>query len=351
MKERFLFITRNYPPKIGGLEIYSYHLINEFKKYHSVNKIALTQSNIHLVWFLPYSLLRALYIVWRYSIYHIHLCDGVLAPIGVLLKCITRKPVSISIHGLDITYRNPLFQWVIPWCVARLDRIICVSSATRAECIKRKVPLDKCIVIPNGIHPEEIKLSHSKNDLKAEIAERIGAAVLDKTILVTVGRLVKRKGVAWFVAHVMPHLDNTYYFLVVGQGPEYDRIKTVIVRHHLQERVFLLGALSRRERDRILNGSDIFVMPNISLSGDMEGFGIVALEAGSCGLPVIATDTQGIRDAVLDGKTGLLVPEKDTAGFVNAIKNINLNSAAIQSIVKVTFSWSRIYQRYAEALT
>ena len=350
MKKRFLFITRNYPPKIGGLENYSYHLINEFKKHHSVYKIALTQPNIHLIWFLPCSLLQALYIVWRHSIYHIHLCDGVLAPIGILLKSMTLKPVTISIHGLDITYRNSLFQWVIPRCVARLDRIICVSRATRAECIKRKVPSDKCTVIPNGIQPEEIKLPHSKHDLKAEIAERIGAAVQDKTILVTVGRLVKRKGVAWFVAHVMPYLDSTYCYLVVGQGPEYDRIKTVIVRHQLQERVFLLGALSRPERDRILNGSDIFVMPNISLADDIEGFGIVALEAGSCGVPVIAADTQGIRDAVLDGRTGLLVPEKDTAGFVNAIHNIDLNSATIQRTVVTTFGWSRIYQRYFEAL-
>jgi glycosyltransferase involved in cell wall biosynthesis len=350
MKQRFLFITRNYPPKIGGLEAYSYNLIKEFERNHTVFKIVLTRSILHLLWFLPYSLPLAFFLIRKHRIGHIHLCDGVLAPVGVVLKFFSGARLSISIHGLDITYRNPLYQLLIPWCVARLDKIICVSQSTLQECRRRGVPIRKCTVIPNGIHSDEIYRPNSKNDLRGKLEKRIGASLQDKTILVTVGRLVKRKGVAWFVSHVMPRLDTSYCYLVVGNGPEYKRIKELCTSLELDRRVFLLGEVTKEERNLIFNASDIFIMPNITVAGDVEGFGIVAIEAGSCGLPVIATKTQGIWDAVLDGKTGMLVAEKDVAGFLSAIENIYLKSTEIRSAVNSTFSWSRIYQRYRDVL-
>jgi phosphatidylinositol alpha-1,6-mannosyltransferase len=350
MKQRFLFITRNYPPKVGGLEAYSYNLIKEFEKNHSVFKIVLTRSIIHLLWFLPYSLLLALFLTWKHRIGHIHLCDGVLSPVGVLLKFFSNARLSISIHGLDITYRNLFYQLLIPWCIARLDKIICVSHATLQECRRRGISALKCTVIPNGIHPDEIYLPNSKNELRAKLEKRIGASLQDITILVTVGRLVERKGVAWFISQVMSCLDTSYCYLVVGNGPEYKRIKELCTSRELGRRVFMLGEVKMEERNLIFNASDIFIMPNITVSGDLEGFGIVAIEAGSCGLPVIAAKTQGIRDAVLDGKTGILVAEKDVAGFLSAIKNIDLKKAEIRSVVNSAFSWSRIYQRYREVL-
>jgi phosphatidylinositol alpha-1,6-mannosyltransferase len=350
MKQRFLFITRNYPPKVGGLEAYSYHLIKEFEKNHTVFKIVLTRSIIHLFWFLPFSLLLALFLTWKHRIGHIHLCDGVLAPVGVLLKFFSGARLSTSIHGLDITYRNPFYQLLIPWCVARLDKIICVSHATLQECRQRGVPIRKCTVIPNGIDPDEIYRPDSKNDLRGKLEKRIGVSLQDKTVLVTVGRLVKRKGVGWFVSQVLPRLDTSYCYLVVGNGPEYKHLKELCASPELDGRVFLQGEVTKDDRDLIFNAADIFVMPNITVSGDMEGFGIVAIEAGSCGLPVIAAKTQGVCDAVLDGKTGVFVAEKDVVGFLSAINNMDLNNTEIRSIVKATFSWPHIYQRYFDVL-
>ena len=91
---------------MGGLETYSYNLIKEFEKDYAVCKIVLRRSNLNLVWFLPFSLLKALLLDRKHSFNNIHLCDGLLAPLGVLLKRLTRANVSISIHGLDITYKN-----------------------------------------------------------------------------------------------------------------------------------------------------------------------------------------------------------------------------------------------------
>ena len=164
MSEKILFITRNYPPKVGGLEEYSYHLIREFEFLEAACKITLSKSKKHLLWFFPYALLKALYIIPKYSIRHVHLCDGLLAPIGLILKKLTKVRVSATIHGLDITYSNPLYQRIIPRCVERLDRIVCVSHATRRQLLKRtQIPCKNCAVIPNGIVPDRFHIPQSKN--------------------------------------------------------------------------------------------------------------------------------------------------------------------------------------------
>ena len=161
MKHKILFITKNYPPKIGGLETFSYNLIREFEKHYDVSKVVLTGSNINLIWFVPYSLFISLYLAWKHSIRYIHLCDASLSPIGMILKLSLGVHVSVSIHGLDITYKNSIYQMLIPRCVARLDKIISVSRAARNDGQHRKIPAQKCVVIPNGIRPNELYLSDS----------------------------------------------------------------------------------------------------------------------------------------------------------------------------------------------
>lgn len=346
MKSRILFITRNYPPKVGGLEAYSYHLIKEFEARETTFKITLSKSKKHLPWFFPYSLLKALYIVQKYSVQHVHLCDGLLSPVGLLLKFLTGVKVTVTIHGLDITYDNQIYQNLIPWCLAKLDSLVCVSHSTRDECVRRVIPCPNCTVIPNGISPDQLYLDQPKNELRRKLENLIGVSIKNKKILFTIGHLVKRKGVAWFVKNVMPRLGDSYLYVVAGEGPERRAIQNMVDQYDLQGRVLLLGEISDEDRKLIYNASDIFIMPNITVPGDVEGFGIVALEAGSCGLPVVASDIQGLRDAVIHGKTGYLVEEGDVEGFVSRIKDMNLEKDQIKEIVDFTFDWAKIYEDY-----
>ncbi len=350
LKHRILFISKNYPPKIGGLETYSYNLIREFEKHHDVCKIVLTGSSINLIWFVPYSLFMSLYLAWKHSIGHIHLCDALLSPIGIILKLSLGVHVSVSIHGLDITYKNFLYQLLIPRCVARLDKIISVSRATRNECQRRKIPVQKCVVISNGIRPNELYLPEPIDDLQTKLEKITGRVIRDRKILVTVGRLVQRKGVAWFIDCVMPHLNSRYIYIVAGDGPEFDRIQRVVSRRNLENRVLMLGRVSNDARKVLLNSSDVFIMPNNTVANDIEGFGIVILEAGSCGLPVVASNLQGIKDAVIDGETGYLVDEGDVDGFLNRIKSMNLVKADIRTYVNAKFNWEKIYLNYQNVI-
>ena len=350
MQQRFLFITRNYPPKIGGLEAYSYNLIREFELHNQTHKITLSKSNLHLFWFFPFCFIKALIICWKHRIAHIHLCDALLSPIGVLLKILTRARISVSVVGLDITYPNMFYQILVPRCVRLMDRIICISRATRDECTLRGIPYNRSSVIPIGINPNDAYLPLAKDDLQRKLEEITHIPLQNQRVLVTVGRLVRRKGVAWFVEHVMPHLNSKYLYLIVGAGPEKDRIRKLVRRYHLEDHVLMLGQRSNADRNIIFNAADMFIMPNITVPGDVEGFGIVALEAGSCGLPVVASNIQGIRDAVLDGKTGILVEEQNVDDFVNAIHSLNLEKEQIRATVMATFDWSRIYEQYYETL-
>lgn len=350
MPPELLIITRNYPPQTGGLENYSFHLIRALRRRMRLRVIALGKSRPHLIWFLPLALGGGFKSVWFDAIPRIHLCDGLLAPIGRMLKLFSRSRVSISVHGLDVTFSQPLYQRLIPSCLRHLDQIVCVSRSTRDECLKRGIPAERCVVIPNGIPVEEFRLAGERHDLIPELERSLGRPLAGRKILVTVGRLVKRKGVQWFVEEVLPRLGTKYLYVIVGTGPEQEAIQDAVIRRNLQDQVVLTGRQPDRLRNSLLQAADAFIMPNIRIPGDVEGFGIAALEAGACGLPVIAAGIQGIRDAVIDGVTGYLVREGDAGKFADRIESVELDRDLIRSTVISRFSWDRVGREYAQLL-
>jgi glycosyltransferase involved in cell wall biosynthesis len=351
MFPKLLVITRNYPPQMGGLENYGYNLIRELGRHMPVRMIALKKTKPHLIWFLPAALVFGLMACRSQSIRGVHLCDGLLAPIGSLLKVFSRTRVSASVHGLDVTFPHAFYQQLVPPSLGRLDRIVCVSRSTQDECLKRGIAAKRCVVIPNGINPEEIYLGAEKGQLLREIETILQRSLAEKTILVTVGRLVKRKGVGWFVENVVPRLGQEHIYVIVGTGPEFSAIQDIVRRNQLEDQVVLTGRQSDRFRNCLLNAADAFIMPNISIPGDVEGFGIAALEAGACGLPVVATNLQGLRDAVIYGVTGYLVGERDVEGFVSRINNLDLDRERIRSEIASRYSWTKIGRAYAEILS
>ena len=108
----------------------------------------------------------------------------------------------------------------------------------------------------------------------------------------------------------------------------------------------MLGRVSDEEKNCLYQISDLFVMPNISVKNDQEGFGIVLLEAGRYGLPIIASNIEGIRDAVFNQKTGHLIEEKDAQGFMDAIIKPNIDRSSLSDAVAAYFDWKHIIERY-----
>lgn len=340
---RLLYITRKYPPMVGGMESMSAALAREFSQQTTTTLITWGKSQKYLPYFMLLAFVKACYLIPKKRITHLHIGDALLSPMGLLLTKMFRVKSSINIAGLDITFGFPGYQILIPPCVAQFDKIIAISKATLHECIKRGIPQNKAYVIPCGVYTEEFITQATRNDL----AQIVGQNVSQKKVLITVGRLVKRKGVTWFVENVMPRLPKETMYLIIGDGSERALIKQAIEKLHLQKQVFLLGKVPDKELKIIYNTADFFIMPNLIVPGTIEGFGIVAVEASAAGLPVIAAKLEGIKDAVLEGKTGILVESMNREEFVKAIEtNKTFNRKQISQYTRDNYSWKTIGEEY-----
>ncbi len=167
-----------------------------------------------------------------------------------------------------------------------------------------------------------------------QLADKLGFRP-ESRILLSVGRLVKRKGVHWFTGNVMPELVKAYpdcLYLVVGSGSFCSEVRKTVAANKLDTHVLMLGSVDNETLRQIYNVSDIFVMPNIPVPGDMEGFGVVALEAASCRLPVVASNLEGIKDAVRDGQNGFLLRPEDTVSFTRIIKEFFQDPGLCESL-------------------
>lgn len=342
---KVLFITRKHPPQVGGMEKYSYELIKNFPEDKEV--IALNKPQIHLIWFLPYALIKGIFLSKKVDL--VYLCDSLLAPIGLIIKKISRKPVISGAMGLDITYNNWIYQNFNVRCLKYIDKVVAISRATVNECIARGIHRNNCVFIPVGI---EKNINIKKNENK-DISKFIGSNTKDNKILLTVGRLVKRKGVNWFVKNVLGELRENVIYLIVGDGPEKDEIKKNAIKRNIEGRVLFLGQVSNDNLNLIYKSSDIFVMPNIKVKGDMEGFGIVAIEASMHGLPIIASDLEGIKDAIADNKNGILVNPGDVCGYVKNINSLldndeykNQLGIRFKKYTEDNYGWDKIIKRY-----
>jgi glycosyltransferase involved in cell wall biosynthesis len=305
--------------------------------------MAMPGSQRNLLWWLPVTALRAGVAARRVDV--VHLSDAVLSLVGVLVKAVSRTPVVMTVHGLDLTFPNAVYQRYLRW-FCRPDLVIANSSTTAEEA--RAHGLGPVVVVPLGV---DDRRPVSPEDLAPEVA-RLRAA--GKRIVLTTGRLVARKGVAWFVAEVLPWLPEDVVYVVIGEGNARPLIEAAIATSGTHDRVILLGQVPDAQRDTLYASVDCFVMPNVVVPGDMEGFGLVALEASVTGLPVVAARLEGIVDAVHDGRNGVLVEPSDAAGFGKAVLQVLEYSpeqrTAIREYTLSHFSWQAMAKAYEKAI-
>jgi glycosyltransferase involved in cell wall biosynthesis len=341
------------------MEKIAYELYRHLSQIAEVKLVKWGGSNKWLPWVTPWLFLKSCWLLLVKKIDMVYLQDGLLAPLGYLLK-IFRKPVIITIHGLDITYKNKFYQFWVPKCVARLDKVVCISNATRQECLKRGIPEERTTIISDGISDEFYMglKDAERNKLREEVSARLGFNLNNKKLLLSVGRLVERKGFHWFVKDVMSKIiteDKDCIYLIVGEGIYRENIQKAIEGRNLENHVLILGEVDNEMLRYLYNMADVYVMPNISVKGDMEGFGVVALEAASCGLPVVASKLEGIKDAIKDRGNGLLVEPCKVEEFASTILRLLHNDEERERFEKRTreftlenFSLEKMTERYLE---
>lgn len=356
-EEVIVFITRKFPPQAGGMERAAYELFKHLSRVADVKLMKWGGSNKWLLLVLPYLFLKSIWFLISNKVSVIYLQDGLLAPLGLMLKILTGKRVVITIHGLDITYKNRLYQFVIPKCVKRLDKVICVSNATKETCEEKGIQGEKITVIPDGVS-DDFRVSEAKQKPREEFSHELKINLHGKKMLLSVGRLVERKGFHWFVENVLPLLmenANGWLYLMVGGGNFAPHIQDAVTRNGFQDHAFMLGRVSEEILKVLYSIGDIFIMPNIPVTDDLEGFGIVALEASSCGLPVVASNLEGISEAIKDNENGFLIEPGSAYGFASKIRELLENDdlrarfgGRARRYTLENYGWERIAGLYLE---
>ena len=350
-KIKILCISRRYYPSVGGMSTFCSSIFPRINKEDfDVTMLVLGKSQIHLLWFFPYVIFYVICNARKYNAIFV----------GDLLMCITGnvcKKISpqtkrlVAVHGLDITYANQIYQWYIrKYAKNSFDLYVCNSDATKQSLIDRGIY--KTITVPLGVNKERYK--DLKRD-KAAFLRKYGQ-IEKKYIILTAGRLVKRKGVNWFVRNVVPFLPDNALYLIVGNGPDYELINQSIREEHLEKKVLMKTDASDEELNMCYMNADVFVMPNIRVENDMEGFGLVALEASLAGTMVIAADVDGISTAVINEKNGYLVESLNKDSFLEKIKFVLQHSdnekmrEKVSLFTKENCGWDIVVKKYEDAI-
>jgi glycosyltransferase involved in cell wall biosynthesis len=338
MDRPIIFITRSWHGT-GGMQRYCKDLSGELAALYGDNLICIHPTFPGIMGLIGF-MMRSFFVTIRYrnSNGYMHLGDMSLLPLGRIVKRMTGMRLSLTCYGLDILYPMSIYQWMIRRALPSADCIVCISRAT-ADALKTKgVPDEKIHIIPCGITDTVPILS----------AER------DPNLLLTVGRLVPRKGVPWFTENVLPLLikeHESLRYTIIGSGPEVVRIRECIRRKNLEQYVTLLTDVPDADRDQLLDKAVVFVMPNVRIPGTMEGFGIACIEAAVHGAQIAASDIEGLKDSVIEGETGRFFPSEDAQACADTILNMlrdPLDSALVRETALARFAWPRIIQRYRD---
>ncbi len=338
---RVLFITRKFPPVVGGMERYSQDLYEALSEVTKVDLYANKRGNKVLPLFLVAAALRIAVTGRRYDV--IHFGDGLLACLVRFTRFFSAAALTITVHGLDVSYANPVYRAFVMPGLKSADRLIAISRNTFRLCMEAGLDPEAISILPNGV-----KLTSGRNVIPIR-PEQVPADLGAITLLCTVGRLVKRKGHEWFIRNVLPMLGAHYVYVIAGDGPERKHIESAIQELGLTGRAIVLGAVKENEKDWILANSSLFIMSNIKVAGDAEGFGLVLTEAASRGLYSIASRIDGIPDAVIENQTGSLVKTEDADSFAEAIKSANPEKALVRAAADF-FSWKRMAGLYLEEM-
>lgn len=275
-----------------------------------------------------------------------------------MLPIMIRKPnvpfATIN-HGQDVTLPIYPYQWYMPTVFKKLNGVISVSSATREACIKRGMDPEKGVALPNGFDMKALKKLPEKDEARKLIESKFNLNLSGKKLLLSVGRQVKRKGHQWFVEKVFDQIQSDTVYIIVGDGPEHESIQKAREASNKKKKIVIVGKQPENVLNACYAAADLFIMPNIPIKGDMEGFGIVLLEANRAGVPAIASDLEGIKDVIEEGVNGYKIPHEKSDLFAQKIdyvleKELDELSEKSKEYVQKHYNWDTVVDQYISFL-
>ena len=262
-------------------------------------------------------------------------------PLGYLALPLSRLrgvPLLCVGHGQEVI-RLPqragarwLKKWLRDLTFRSASRAIAVSCFTKQHILNMPVHEERVKVVPNGLSPDYIEAASS-------CSQELSRAQLnlDGHTILQVGRLVPRKGhmlVLQALRRVRQMLAEPVRYVIVGSGPYGQELQAAAADSGVAQNVLFTGFIPDDELHHYYSASDVVVMPafNPADPGDVEGFGIVYLEAYAHRKPVIGAEAGGAPDAIVRGETGLLVPPGDIEALASALLRLLQNPPLAESM-------------------
>lgn len=265
-----------------------------------------------------------------------------------------RKTVFITAIGTGSVrmLAKPLFSLLLKFCYKKATAVFALSRYTAGK-VQHFMPTLKIIPIYPGISTSEQGLRAADGSLVKHFADK-------KPYMLTVGTFKPRKGqkqIALGYIEAAKRLPDLNYLLEGDPNNAYgDEIKRLIANAGLSHRVFFLGSISKDMLRVVYSQASLFAMLPQEVPGDsdIEGFGLVFLDAAAAGLPIIASTEGPSAEAVAAGQNAILVDPYDIGAISDSIVKISSDSALHESMSRASvlfaqhMSWSRTARQYLE---
>ena len=329
---RLLFISSEFPPGPGGISTHAYHLVSHLQKLgwdvavvtsqnymsaHQIREFNRLQSfpleSLRAIPFAPFEVFYRLIVLFRWIIGwqpEIILASGSRSVwlVSWLVKW-CRIPWTAIGHGTEFGLAG-LEWWLTRRSFEAASGVVCVSQYTEQYMLSRGIRVKRSIVIPNGADENKFGI------LAPHIIEqfRKSLALEDRRVILTVGNVTERKGqdiVIRALPMILKRVPNTTY-LIIGLPTLQEKFARLADDLGVAEHIRFLGNVSQDNLVRYMNLCDVFVMVSRHTSGeDFEGYGIAVVEAAFCGKPAVVSANSGLCEAIVDGRTGIEVPEDE----------------------------------------
>lgn len=344
---RITFVSRKWPPAMGGMETYSERLSSCLCSYGDVTVIALAghaDGSTPRPWELVIFGLKTAFalIFTNRPASVVHVADMASWPLALAARL--RSPSTrriLSAHGTDVSFPRRggvigrLYGAYLRLGARLLGAVTVVANSAETAKAAKSFGFRDTVVVP----------------LAAEAAFVADAPDIPEQTILFSGRLIRLKGCKWFIENVLPHLPETLELEVAGtiwDDDEFAALKAPRVRY--------VGRLDQADLHRRMVETLCVVIPNIEIeNGQFEGFGLVAVEAAAVGgIPVVARQA-GLKEAVIDNQTGFLITSGDAGQWVEKIKEISAWSpqdrtkfkAQARAAVETHYSWDRVARETA----
>ena len=347
-----LFITNDFGPRAGGIETFVHGLVQRLPKGSVIvyTSAQAATSDFDAKWLQDFGVevIRDRSKILLPTPRVIKTCQrliserrlskvafGAAAPLGIMAKSMrsagAKKIVALT-HGHEVWWsKMPPFNLAIRHMSKHLDSISYLGDYTKSEISKAlpKSNLSKLVQIAPGIDVEHFVPTDSSN-LRAELG------LTDKSVIISVGRLVHRKGQDMLIAS-LPAIKTAVpnvHLVFVGVGPHQAYLEKLAFKLQVSDCITFIGRINYAELPEYICLGDVFAMPSRSrfFGLEVEGLGIVYLEASACGLPVVGGSSGGAPDAVLVGETGVVVDGTNVSEIAQACIEL-LNNPELSALM------------------